>query len=460
LIEIGHVRNEARFARRMASAFGTMAAVLLLAWLVRGWLQISGFSTQILEASFVLIFLSGLLHIRTRLGPARAVASFFWHIAGASLTVAIAIWFLNWVASVQNSGGSIGSTFTSQIPYLVIVAIAAGLLGYAIRELTPRERGFHVSKPAIVIHSDSVVRADGATLSAKGDSVALPIARHGRTVGAVVFGDLKATFETPMGPVSAPYSGPVTTFGVPFRGDKAQGDQASAAESKDVDQLIRRTLAEPMGPRQAGSWHDVDLPFVHVHEDWFGESVDVGPISVTSGPTGENVRIGGFELESDDRERGFHGHRHHDHETRRSSWLARGSQESSYLQVSDDAVSAKWNGSSLWVKGDSMKLTVSADGFEYSPTQIKTFSPLHTLLVANQKMTLDTRKFSLNVTGERVVLRAESGSKSTDSADLAKDLRNLFTEEAKKHVQDVMKGVPIDIDEMLSATEEALKKYD
>jgi len=75
-------------------------------------------------------------------------------------------------------------------------------------------------------------------------------------------------------------------------------------------------------------------------------------------------------------------------------------------------------------------------------------------------MSLDTRKFSLNVTTDQVILRAESGSKSTSSPDLARDLRNLFSEEAKKHVQDVMKGVPIDIDEMLSSTEEALKKYD
>jgi hypothetical protein len=112
------------------------------------------------------------------------------------------------------------------------------------------------------------------------------------------------------------------------------------------------------------------------------------------------------------------------------------------------------------MKGDSMRLTTGADGFFYSPTEVRTFSPLHTLNVANQKMTLNTRKFTLNVTAERVVLRAESGSKSTDSPALAQDLRNLFTEEAKKHIQEVMKGVPIDLDEMLSSTEEVLKKYD
>jgi len=456
LIEIGRARSETRFARRMASAFGTMAAVLLLAWLVRGPLAISQFSDQILLASFVLMFLSGVFQTRTRSGPGRAVSSFMWHVAGASIFIAIALAFFGWVASLQSA--PLPAAYTNQIPYLVIVALASALLAYAIHELTPREKGIHAAKPAIVIRADSEVKAEGTTLVMKADSVALPIAKRGRTVGCVVFGDLKASFETPMGLVYAPFAGPVTTFGIPFRGNKAASEEAAKLASHDVDQLIRRALTEPAGPRPVGNWRDVDLPFIHVHEDWFGESVDVGPISVRSGPAGDNVRIGSFEIDSDDHERGFR--RRHNRDDRHASWLARGSQESSYLQVSDDAVSAKWNGSSLGLKGDSMKLTVAADGFEYSPTEIKTFSPLHTLLVANQKMILNTRKFSLNVTAEGVVLRAESGSKSTNSADLAKDLRNLFTEEAKKHVQDVMKGVPIDVDEMLSSTEEALKKYD
>lgn len=456
MIEIGRPRSETLFTRRIASAFGTMAAVLLLAWLVRSILAISQFSTDILLTSFALIFLSGVFHTRTRSGAGRAVSSFLWNVALACIVIAIATWFLGWVASVQST--TLPSMITSQVPYLVIVAIAAGLLGYAVRELTPRGGRIRAAGPAIVVRPDSEVKAARTTIATKADSVALPIARHGRTVGCVVFGDLKASFETPMGRVTASYAGPVTTFGIPFRGNKAGREEAAKVASQNVDQLIRRAQTDPSGLRPNGDWHDVDLPFVHVTNDWFGESVDVGPISVRHGLDGDNVRIGSFEINSDDHEPGF-GHRHH-HDDRHASWLARGTQESAFLRVSDEVVSARWNGSSLWMKGDSMKLTISGDGFEYSPTEIKTFSPLHTLHVANQKMTLDTRKFTLNVTAERVVLRAESGSKSTDSPGLAQDLKNLFTEEAKKHVQDVMKGVPIDLDEMLSSTEEVLKKYE
>jgi hypothetical protein len=448
----------------MASAFGTMAALLLLVWLVRGILSISQFSKDILLSSFALIFLSRAFSTRTRSGAGRAVSSFLWNIAIGCVIVVILIWFLGWVASVQKP--VLSSVFSSSVPELVIVAIATGLLAYAVRELTPRAYdgkhfafddwrlgvkkggGLRAGGPAITVRANSEVKAGKTTLSAKADTVALPMVRSGRTVGCILFGDIKASFETPMGPVSAPFLGPVTTFGIPFRGDKAGKEEVSKIDSEKVEQLIRGAQTDPATSKLNGGGHSVDLPFVHVRDDWFGESVDVGPISVRRGPEGERVKIGSFEFNSDD------------DEDRRASWLARGGQDSTLLRVSEEGVSSRWNGSSLWMKGDSMRLTTGADGFFYSPVEVRTFSPLHTLHVANHKMTLDTRKFTLDVTEEKVVLRAESGSRSTDSPALAQDLRTLFTEEAKKHIQDVMKGVPIDVDEMLSTTEEALKKYD
>jgi hypothetical protein len=336
----------------------------------------------------------------------------------------------------------------TQVPGLVIAAISTGLLAYAVREMTPSRGGPHLGGSAILVLAGSDVKAGKIALSAKTDTIALPIQKSGKTVGCILFGDVKASFETPMGPVTAPFARPVTTLGIPFRGDKAGKDDVSRLTGESLDQLIQAAQTDRTISKLGRTGTSVDLPFLHVREDWLGESVDIGPISFREGPEGDSVRIGSLEFKSDGEE------------GRNASWVARGGHDSSFLSVSDEGASAKWNGSSLWMKGDSMKLTSGADGFYYSPTEVKTFSPLHTLHVANQKMTLNTRKFTLNVTTERVVLRAESGSKSTDSAALAQDLRSLFTEEAKKHVQDVMKGVPIDLDEMLSSTEEALKKYD
>lgn len=106
-----------------------------------------------------------------------------------------------------------------------------------------------------------------------------------------------------------------------------------------------------------------------------------------------------------------------------------------------------------------MKLNVSSDGFSYSPNALETYTPLHTLRVTPDKVTLNTKKFTLDVIGTRVILRAEDGSKKTDSEQLAKDLRELLADTAKKQVSDVLGGQPIELDEMLSGTEELLEKY-
>lgn len=106
-----------------------------------------------------------------------------------------------------------------------------------------------------------------------------------------------------------------------------------------------------------------------------------------------------------------------------------------------------------------MKLMVGPDGFSYSPTEVKTTSPLHTLQVTRDKATLDTQKFTLKVSGDNVILRTEDKTNSTLSKPLASDLRTLLTETAKKQVRDVMEGNPIDLSEMLKTTEEVLAKH-
>lgn len=106
-----------------------------------------------------------------------------------------------------------------------------------------------------------------------------------------------------------------------------------------------------------------------------------------------------------------------------------------------------------------MKLKVGSDGFTYTPQELETYTPLHTLRVTQDRVTLNTKSFTLDVIGSRVILRAEDGSKSTDSSLLARDLRALLADMAKKQVSDVLEGLPIELDEMLGGTEELLKKY-
>jgi hypothetical protein len=202
LIEIGRERSATSGARRVASVFGTMAALLLLLWLVRGVLSISQYSEDILLSSFALIFLSRVFRTRTRRGTGRAVSSFLWNLAASCIIILVAIWFLHWVASVQGGPLVQGAVFPpdiySQVPNLVIAAVLTGLLAYAVRELTPWRDGPLASGPPILIRAGSAVTAGKTTLSAKTDTIALLVKRSGRTIGSILLGDVKSSFETPM----------------------------------------------------------------------------------------------------------------------------------------------------------------------------------------------------------------------------------------------------------------------
>src|SRR5207249_3408264 len=218
--------------------------------------------------------------------------------------------------------------------------------------------------------------------------------------------------------------GPVTTVGIPFQGRTVTNDEALKMTGKEPDQLIEETT-------------------------YRAANVDVGRIRVRDGCMGDRWKIGPliFDWDGDGE--------HHPKER----WLAKGT-GSAYVTTNGHQATAKWNGSSLSVGDGSIELSAGSDSFSYSPREVKTASPLHTLRLTQDKITLDIRKFTLKVSGDTVVLRTEDKTSRTESKALANDLRSLLTETAKKQVRDVMEGNPIDISEMLNTTEEALAKYD
>lgn len=286
-----------------------------------------------------------------------------------------------------------------------------------------------------------------AKLAMKRDTVGVPIRRSGRSIGCVLLGDISASFETPMGAVKALFAGPVTTVGIPLKGRTLGEDEAVKMAGKTPKQLVEEVHIDTSLAGEHDHWDNVDLPFIHVHTNGLEEVAEVGPIRVSDNLGGGQVKIGPVTINSDGRP------------SRHGRWVAKGGGDS-YIRVDFGRISAKWNGSSLSLDGSSMKLAVGSDSFSYSPTEVKTASPLHTLRVTQDKITLDTHKFTLNVHGDSVVLRAEDKTRSTESKALASDLRSLLTETVRKQVKDVMEGLPIDLNEMLTSTEEVLARHE
>jgi hypothetical protein len=442
LIEIGRGSASTAATKRIAEALGGMGFLLGLVWIIRGILGIQQYSYDILVASFGLVFLSRLFMTKTNAGAARAVSTFLWNIAATAIFVVVGIWFFGWVASIQ--ADVLPAAISSRVPTLVIVAIVAGLGAYAASKFYPGRRKAVPSRPAFLVGAGTGPASMGTRVTAKRDTVGLTIKRDGRTLGAVLLGDITASFETPMGPVNASLTGPVTTVGVPFQGKVLGKTDVVKLTGRTQEQLVAEIRADTSvwNPSRTEGF---DLPFVYMWKDDFESEAHIGPLEMRQGPAGQQVKIGPVTFDAEDKREN-------------KKWLAKGAGES-YIRTEGSRISAKWNGSSLSMEGGAMKLSVGSDGFSYSPTEVRASSPLHSLQVTKDKITLDTRKFTLQVSGDKVVLRTEDKTNSTESKDFANDLRSLLTETVERQVKDVMEGTPIDLSEMLATTEEVLAKH-
>jgi len=405
--------------RRVAGTLGGISAILGLVWLIRGPLGIQQYSVSVLLAGFGLFFLGRVFRTETDSGAGRAAASFLWNLVVAFVGIVLSIWILGWVASLQSD--VFPTVISRWVPDLVIAAITAGLGAFAVQKLGLTRRW--TATPFIVAEGKGPTM-EGTKLTVKHDTVGMPIRREGRTIGCVLLGEVSTSFKTPMGMVSASLPGPVTTVGIPFQGRTVASDEVVKMTGKSPNQLFLESSSR-------------------------ADDLDVGRIRLRDGCMGDRWKIGPliFDWDGDGE--------HHPKER----WLAKGA-SNDYVTTNGHRATAKWNGSSLSVGDGSMELAAGSDSFSYSPTEVRTASPLHSLQVTEDKITLDTRKFTLKVSGDTVVFRTENKTSRTESKALANDLRALLTETAKKQVKDVMEETPIDLVEMLNTTEEVLAKYD
>jgi hypothetical protein len=421
LIEIGRESRISQGTRRTAAVLGGMSALLALVWLIRGWLAILPYSVPILLVSFSFFFLGRVLRTEVRSGAGRALASLLWNLTAAFIGIIVAIWFLGWVASLQSD--VFPTMLSSRVPELVIGAIATGLGAYAVRRSGLSRRWG--TPAAFIVPQGAGPMMEGTRLNVKHDTVGMPVTREGRTIGCVLLGDVSASFQTPMGAVSATLPSPVTTVGIPFKGKTLSRDEAVKMTGKTTSQLNDESNSR-------------------------AQDVDVGRVRIRDGCMGDRWKIGPLIFDWDD-----DGGEHHAKER----WLAKGT-GATYVTTDGHRATAKWNGSSLSLGDGAMELSSGSDSFSYSAKEVRTSSPHHTLQVTQDKITLDTRKFTLKVSGDSVILRTEDKTSRAESRALANDLRTLLSETAKKQVRDVMEGTPIDLSEMFSTTEEVLAKHD
>jgi hypothetical protein len=464
LTELGAVKSSTVVTRKVASAFGGAAAIIVIFWLLRGLFGISAYSLYFLLAILGFLFLAAILKTRTNAGAVRAVSSFFGNLSLFSLGAIITIWVLGWIASLQ--GGGFPKVLYASIPDLVIATLATGVVALTLSKIAPPLEAVRPTGKPMVVNAGTSVNLDGVELSTINEGLAVPMRFSKKSSGYVLFSDLGASMETPMGVKEIKLKAPFIVSGIPFLAKNASEEdlkKLSGKSSKELSEEAKSVVSSVSEWDHLGeAGNDVDLPFVHVSEGVGGSDVDVGPIHVRTDNTGDHVNIGPFSFDDEDgRPRHSGRGRKEDRDKgHRLGWFAY-SKTGTKISSVGGAISAKWNGSSISLRGNYMRLTVGGDSFEYDPHEIKTTSPLHTLRVTQSVITLETSKLTINVYASRVLLRtAEGKTKSTESAELASDLKKALTGLAMKQVRDLLAGEPIDLEEMLVKTEEVLVGYD
>jgi hypothetical protein len=443
--ELGSTGRTRTYARRLASAFGAAAGFIIIVWLLRGVLGIGFYSQDLFLAALGFIFVAMVLKTKVSRGPVRAVSNFFLNIFGFCLIAIFLIWFLGWIGSLQGGPGLL----YPYLPDLVIAAIISVIASYLIREAVPRSGLARTAGRPMLVASGAGTKIGTARITCSSDGIAVPLELEEKPLSYVLFSDVSVAFETPMGKKELLLKSPVAISGIPFRASKASDKTVREITNKSRQELFE--IARSALPEASDATREtVDLPFVHISEGSDGELVEVGPIKVRSNHSGEQVKIGPFEFnEMKDARR-----------ISEAEWYAF-SRNGASVTSHKNRVYAKWNGSSMALREDFMKMKSGSDGFEYDPDEITTTSPLHKLRVTKDNVSLETARFTINVQEGRVVVREQDGKlKSSQSIELARDLKSVLSELAMKQVRDVIAGDPIDLGELLERTEEVLSRYE
>ncbi len=444
MTELGQRRSGSRVAKGLADAMAFAFFVIVLVWLLRGFFDLYSYSYDLLVISLALIFIGSALRTRTSQGVTRAFSSFLGNMAGGSVAAIIVIWILSWIG-----GSSFPSVISGKVADLVILALATGLVAFAVRAVARDDRKFRARAKPLVVAGGARVNLETAELTSATDSVAIPVLKRGRPFADVLFGELRSNFETPMGKIEATLRGPLLLRDVPLQAKKTSAEDAAKISGKPMSQLLSDSESQAYG--LSASSQDLDMPFVHVHQEEGTSHVRVGPL---------NINVDGRDEEHPQVNIGPDDDSDHQQKKSRRSWSAVGQNGSTFARSSHGALSAKWNGSTLYVKKGFMKMTSGSDGFEYDPTDIQTNSAMHTLHVTQNGISLDTEKFTVKIIGSKVVLRTGGKTRSTEDQALANDLKSVLAELARKQVRDVIDGLPIDLDELLTRTEEVLGRHE
>ncbi|WP_099210625.1 hypothetical protein [Thermococcus henrietii] len=252
-----------------------VTAVLLIAWLFKGYLGLENYNRYMVYAIIALIFTFELLSVGKWVGV--TVTGIVFALAKGFLWTSVFLYFGGWLGMPGDLHDLAGRAFA----YAVVLSIAGLLIGKG------EEKRFtwKVEKKAYEFEG-----ANFGDVGLKGRGKAYPVKFGNKRVGWVIDGEVEVEVETPLGTIKKALSSPVAVWGELTVGKKTKADENFVAEASRLinpDRLYRKV--------KKGS-AAVDLGIVKVYEGENFEYVKVPFVEVIETPHGEEVKIGPFRI--------------------------------------------------------------------------------------------------------------------------------------------------------------------
>ncbi|AIF68927.1 hypothetical protein PAP_02495 [Palaeococcus pacificus DY20341] len=276
-----YVMEEDSLRFRLKEYVRSFTFIVLVVWLLKGWLDLEKYDYQLTLAIIGLIVLGELLGAGKWFGI--TVSSVIFALAKGAFLVAVFLFFAKYIGLNPAFEGWAGKAFA----YSVVLALA----GFFVGKVDVERFDIRVDKKAYAFDETEL---DGVIL--RGEGKAYPIKFGKKRVGYVIDGEVEVEAETPIGNIKRSLSSPVAVWTrEELGGRKVEGDREFA---KRMERLLnpnrlyrgyKRGDVVDLGIIKVYESEDftyVKMPFLEVLETPEGSNVKIGPMKIKEGSPG------------------------------------------------------------------------------------------------------------------------------------------------------------------------------
>ena len=291
----------------LSEGFGAAAGALFFIWLIRWYIGLQQYNSELAEAFLLFLLIRRLTSIDVHSSPVRAVYEFFWETASFFL---VAWLFLIIFGTIFGSFFGLSPQLTQYTTQALLATIVVGVVAIVLRQTQGAERAV-LADVATVANASNLISDPNIQVDLTQESLLLRIRSRQKTYGYIGHGELSVTLRTRIGEIKRSIHGPFSITGARVSPVKKAENKRSASDA-DAQTFgysnlkafhnkcanLYGEVGNPLQSNRVSVW-----PFVRVEKTPEGERVRVPFVDVERTSRGERVKIAGITVSDEDEER-------------------------------------------------------------------------------------------------------------------------------------------------------------